>query len=120
LGPIHLLLLLTPGFAGGAAHGQGDPAALRRQVRPFEPEGKIFIDDLRNGHAQTTAAAFSARSRPGMGVSMPVAREDLPGLNSGSQWIIATAREHMSFEKVDPWAGHWKSRQTLTRPMKNL
>lgn len=32
--------------------------------------GKIFIDCLRNG--ATTAAAFSARSRPGLGVSMPV------------------------------------------------
>ena len=34
--------------------------------------GKIFIDYLRNGHGQTTAAAFSARSRPGLGASMPV------------------------------------------------
>jgi hypothetical protein len=34
--------------------------------------GKIFVDYLRNGHGQTTAAAFSARSRPGLGVSMPV------------------------------------------------
>ena len=28
--------------------------------------GKIFIDYLRNGHGQ-----FSARSRPGLGASMP-------------------------------------------------
>jgi bifunctional non-homologous end joining protein LigD len=34
--------------------------------------GKIFVDYLRNGHGQTTAAAFSARARPGLGVSMPV------------------------------------------------
>ena len=27
--------------------------------------GKIFIDYLRNGHGQTTACAYSARSRPG-------------------------------------------------------
>ncbi|MBW8832691.1 MAG: DNA ligase D, partial [Burkholderiales bacterium] len=52
--------------------------------------GKIFIDYLRNGHAQTTAAAFSARARPGMGVSMPVAWEQLMTLKSGSQWTIAT------------------------------
>jgi bifunctional non-homologous end joining protein LigD len=82
--------------------------------------GKIFIDYLRNGHAQTTASAFSARARPGMGVSMPVAWEDVPGLKSGAQWTILTAREHLSFQKDDPWAGYWTSRQTLTQPMKKL
>jgi bifunctional non-homologous end joining protein LigD len=82
--------------------------------------GKIFIDYLRNGHGQTTAAAFSARSRPGMGVSMPVSWEQLPALKSGSQWSIATAREYLSFQKDDPWANYWKSRQTLTTAMKRL
>jgi len=80
--------------------------------------GKIFIDYLRNGHGQTTAAAFSARARPGLGVSMPVSWEELPSLKSGSQWNIATAREYLSFQREDPWAGYWKSRQTLTRAMK--
>ena len=87
---------------------------------PANRVGKIFIDYLRNGHGQTTAVAFSARARPGMGVSMPVAWDDVPGLKSGSQWTIVTARDHLSFQKVDPWAGYRTSRQTLTRPMKTL
>jgi bifunctional non-homologous end joining protein LigD len=82
--------------------------------------GKIFVDYLRNGHAQTTAAAFSARARPGLGVSMPVSWEQLMSLKSGSQWNITTAREYLSFQKVDPWAGLWKNRQTLTAAMKRL
>ena len=82
--------------------------------------GKIFIDYLRNGHAQTTAAAFSARARPGMGVSMPVAWDELKSLKSGSQWTIATAREYLSFRKVDPWAGYWKGKQGLAEAMKTL
>jgi bifunctional non-homologous end joining protein LigD len=45
--------------------------------------GKIFIDYLRNGHGATTAAAFSARARPGLGVSIPVAWEQLKSLKSG-------------------------------------
>jgi bifunctional non-homologous end joining protein LigD len=77
--------------------------------------GKIFIDYLRNGHAQTTAAAFSARARPGLGVSMPISWEQLPELKSGAQWTIATAREYLSFEQEDPWAGYWKSRQGLAK-----
>ena len=82
--------------------------------------GKIFVDYLRNGHGATTATAFSARARPGLGVSMPLHWDDLPGLKSGSQWTIATAREYLSFQKTDPWAGYWKKRQSLTAAMKAL
>jgi bifunctional non-homologous end joining protein LigD len=82
--------------------------------------GRIFIDYLRNGHGQTTAAAFSARSRPGLGVSMPVAWEQLPALKGAAQWTIATAREYLSFEHADPWAGYWSCRQTLGSAMKTL
>ncbi|WPB58320.1 DNA ligase D [Xylophilus sp. GOD-11R] len=82
--------------------------------------GKIFIDYLRNGHGQTTACAFSARSRPGLGVSMPVSWEQLGALKSGSQWTIATAREYLSFQKEDPWAGYWKKKQTLAQGLRLL
>ena len=82
--------------------------------------GKIFVDYLRNGHGQTTAAAFSARSRPGLSVSMPVSWEQLGGLKSGAQWTIASARDYLSFEQSDPWAGYWKRRQTLGAAMNAL
>jgi hypothetical protein len=81
--------------------------------------GRIFVDYLRNGHGQTTATAFSARSRPGLGVSMPVAWEQLGQLKGGAQWTIATAREYLSFEQSDPWAGYWSSKQTLAAGMKH-
>ena len=82
--------------------------------------GKVFVDYLRNGHGSTTATAFSARSRPGLGVSMPVAWDQLPALKGGAQWSIATAREYLSFQKTDPWADYWSARQTLTAAMKRL
>lgn len=82
--------------------------------------GKVFVDYLRNGHGQTTAAAFSARARPGMGVSMPVGWDRLSSLKSGAHWTIATAREYLSFQKDDPWADYWRSKQTLTAAMKTL
>ena len=82
--------------------------------------GKIFIDYLRNGHGQTTAAAFSARARPGLGVSIPVSWDQLPSLKGGAQWTVVTAREHLSFEKADPWTDYWKSRQTLAAARKKL
>jgi bifunctional non-homologous end joining protein LigD len=81
-------------------------------------KGRIFVDYLRNGHGQTTAAAFSARARPGLGVSMPVSWEGLGSIERGDQWTIQTAREYLSFEKADPWQGYWKAKQRLTTAMK--
>jgi bifunctional non-homologous end joining protein LigD len=82
--------------------------------------GRIFVDYLRNGQGATTVAAFSARARAGLGVSMPVHWEELPDLKSGAQWTIATAREHLSPHKADPWSGYRKARQSLDRAMQKL
>ena len=82
--------------------------------------GKVFVDYIRNSHGATTAAAYSARARPGLGVSMPVSWDQLSGLKSGSQWTIANAREHLSFQKSDPWADYWGTRQSLGKAMKRL
>ena len=82
--------------------------------------GKIFVDYLRNSHGATTAAAFSVRSRAGLGVSMPIAWEDLNGLKGSDQWTVRTAREHLSFQSADPWAGYWTCKQTLSVATKAL
>jgi bifunctional non-homologous end joining protein LigD len=82
--------------------------------------GKIFVDYLRNGHGATTAAAFSARARPGLGVSIPIKWEQLSEVKSGAQWTIATARAYLSQHEEDPWAAYWANKQTLKRPMKTL
>lgn len=73
---------------------------------------RVFVDYLRNGPAQTTAAAFSARARPGMGVSVTVSWEELPSLRGGDEWTVRTAAEFLRGRK-DPWAGYWRTRQTL-------
>ncbi len=87
---------------------------------PSNRVGKIFVDYLRNGFNATTAAAFSARARPGLGVSMPIAWDELADVRSGAQWTISDARDRMSFQKTDPWADYGKCRQTLTAAMKRL
>ncbi|MDM0010604.1 DNA ligase D [Variovorax sp. J22G73] len=96
------------------------PARFVAKSGPSNRVGKLFIDYLRNGHGATTAAAFSARARPGLGVSIPVSWDDLPKLKSGAQWNVRTAREHLSFQTSDPWAEYWKTRQPLAEAMKLL
>ncbi|MFP3647242.1 DNA ligase D [Paraburkholderia sp. SIMBA_054] len=82
--------------------------------------GKVYVDYLRNGMAQTTAAAFSARARRRMGVSMPVSWEQLPELKSGAQWTVQTAREYLSFQTQDPWAAYWTTVQSLASAIRRL
>lgn len=96
------------------------PSRFVAKSGPANRVGKLFVDYLRNGFGATTASAFSARARPGLGVSMPVSWDDLTKLKSGAHWTIATAREHLSFQSTDPWTGYWKKRQTLTAAMKTL
>jgi len=88
---------------------------------PRNRVGKIFIDYLRNGVGATTAAAFSARARPGLGVSIPVSWDELDGLTGAAQWTIANVHERLDdLARHDPWAGHDKVRQTLTQARKLL
>jgi bifunctional non-homologous end joining protein LigD len=51
---------------------------------------------------------------------MPVSWDQLPGLKSGAQWSIATAREHLSFARDDPWQDYWTAKQVLSAAMRQL
>jgi len=82
--------------------------------------GKIFIDYLRNGRGATTAAAFSARSRPGLGVSMPLAWDELEALKSASQWTITNALTRIQKQRSDPWETYRRTRQTIKRAAQSL
>jgi bifunctional non-homologous end joining protein LigD len=81
--------------------------------------GRIFIDYLRNGRGATTVAAWSARTRPGLGISVPVSWEELPQLSSGAHWTVRTVGERLETGNT-PWADYAKSATTLTKAMKTL
>jgi bifunctional non-homologous end joining protein LigD len=81
--------------------------------------GRIFIDYLRNGYGATTVAAWSARARPGLGISVPVGWDELDGLRSGSHWTVATVHERLD-RGNDPWSDYENSRTGLAAAMKKL
>ena len=81
--------------------------------------GKIFIDYLRNGYGATTVCAWSARSRPGLGISVPVRWGELAGLKSGAHWTVGSVHSRLD-EGNAPWADYEASRAGLAAAMKTL
>lgn len=86
---------------------------------PRNRVGKIFIDYLRNGYGATTAAAWSARARPGLGISVPVRWEELPGLTGGAHWTVGSVHTRLDDGNA-PWAGYAGSSAPLAAAMKTL
>ncbi|MEA3086273.1 MAG: bifunctional non-ous end joining protein LigD [Paraburkholderia sp.] len=79
---------------------------------------KIFVDYLRNNRGSSTVAAFSARARPGLGVSVPLSWDEVATTTSGDQWTIENVHERLEDLKRDPWADYAKTRQRITTAMK--
>jgi bifunctional non-homologous end joining protein LigD len=86
---------------------------------PKNRVGKIFIDYLRNGQGATTACAWSARVRPGLGISVPLAWDELAALKAGDQWNVKNAHTRLD-RGNEPWAGYAKAAKTLSAAMKKM
>ncbi|NML47660.1 DNA ligase D [Ramlibacter sp. G-1-2-2] len=81
--------------------------------------GRIFIDYLRNGYGATTVCAWSARARPGLGISVPARWDELKSLKGGAHWTVLTVHERLADGNA-PWADYEKSRTALAAAMKKL
>ena len=86
---------------------------------PKNRVGKVFIDYLRNGLGATTVCAWSARARPGLGISVPVAWDELGSLRGGDHWTVRSAHERLDSGNA-PWAAYAKAGRSLTAAMKAL
>jgi bifunctional non-homologous end joining protein LigD len=92
------------------------PERFTATMGPKNRVGKIFIDYLRNTRGASTVAAYSVRARPGLPVSVPIAREELSELRNSQHWDIHTLPERLEGLKSDPWAGY-AHRQKITGKM---
>ncbi|WP_371915224.1 hypothetical protein [Nitrosospira sp. Nsp11] len=79
----------------------------------------MFIDYLRNGLGATTISAWSARARPGLGVSVPLTWEELDVLTSAARWNTANIKDRLD-KGNDPWSDYEASRQSIVQAMKTL
>lgn len=99
--------------------GKTLPARFAVLSGPRNRVGKIFIDYLRNGFGATTVAAWSLRVRPGMGVSVPVAWNEIETLESSAHWHINNVHERLGIGN-EPWQDYNNSARTLTAAMRLL
>ncbi len=81
---------------------------------------RIFIDYLRNTRGATTASAFSARLRPGLGVSIPIDWHELDSLNSSAQWHVQNLDKDEISARMKCWRGYAQVKQTLDRALRAL
>jgi bifunctional non-homologous end joining protein LigD len=79
---------------------------------PKNRVGRIFADYLRNGRGATTVAAWSARARPGMSISVPLWWDELEELGARPRWNVLDPGDRVDIGNR-PWKDYERSRQSL-------
>jgi bifunctional non-homologous end joining protein LigD len=120
---IHVVVPLRQGhtweqaktFSKAAAEALVKLAPRRFVATPGAPnrEGRIFIDYLRNTRGATAVASYSTRARPGAPVALPVAWDELAGLESASAFGVPAVLRRLVSDPPDPWRTLRSSAGTL-------
>ncbi|AKU21481.1 DNA ligase D [Massilia sp. NR 4-1] len=95
------------------------PERFANKSGPKNRVGKIFIDYLRNGRSATTVCAWSARSRPGLGISVPCGWDELAALRGADQWTIHNVHTRLD-QGNTPWSGYGAGARGVAPAMKAL
>ncbi|WP_322091811.1 non-homologous end-joining DNA ligase [Paraburkholderia bannensis] len=79
---------------------------------------KVYVDYLRNVRGAGTAVAYSVRARSGMGVSVPIAWEELAQTTGGAHWTLANIDVRLKQlnrpKRPAPWARYSAVRQSVS------
>ncbi|HET9596526.1 MAG TPA: DNA ligase D [Anaeromyxobacteraceae bacterium] len=120
---LHVVVPLTPerpwsdalAFSRGlaAALAASDPARYTTSFARRGRERRILLDYLRNNRTNTSVAAFSARARPGLPVSVPLAWEELDRRRP-QRFDIRSVPRRLARLRRDPWAGAERRAQRLS------
>ncbi|WP_373991814.1 DNA ligase D [Duganella sp. BuS-21] len=126
---LHVVVPVKPGYGWDdvkafsqaiVAHmAETIPARFVVKSGPRNRVGKIFIDYLRNGRGATTVCAWSARTRPGLGISVPITWDELDGLASADHWNVNNVHTRLDVGNT-PWDDYAKSAKGLAPAMKRM
>jgi bifunctional non-homologous end joining protein LigD len=78
------------------------PEELSTEARIAERHGRLYLDIGRNGYAQTVAAPYAVRARPGAPVSVPLDWSELDEFDPKHHTLRNIADR---LAQPDPWAG---------------
>ncbi|MFO6448045.1 DNA ligase D [Erythrobacter sp. NE805] len=100
---VHVVVPLTPGHSWdehkdfarrfAEALSQAEPDRFVATMSKARRKGKIFIDWLRNQRGATAVVPYSARSRPGAPVAVPITWDELDGFASAHAFSIHDTEE---------------------------
>ena len=99
-----------------------EPDLLTTQQRREGRGDRVYSDIMRNSYAQTVAAPYSVRARPGAPVATPLAWDELedPELTP-LRFTLRTVGERLDrLGRSDPWAGLGRRRYSLARATQRL
>ncbi len=85
------------------AAAAADPERRTAELAKDRRDGRIFIDYLRNGYAQTSVAPYSVRARAGAPVALPI-RWDQLAVTVPQAGRLATVPARLA-PGEDPWGG---------------
>jgi len=120
---VHVVVPLTPGHSWdehkdfarrfSEALSQSEPERFIATMSKAKRKGKIFIDWLRNQRGATAVVPYSARSRAGAPVAVPVTWEELDGFDTAHAFAIGDAEALAQRASSGPLKGWGFAAQAL-------
>ncbi len=94
-------------FARGIGERLAHDDATHRTVavRKADRRGRLYIDVMRNGYAQTTVAPYSVRARPNASVAAPITWEELGDDRMRPDGFTLLTILGRLADRGDPWSG---------------
>ena len=100
-----------------------NPDLVTMEQRKDKRGRRLYLDIMRNAYAQTVAAPYGVRARPGATVAVPLHWDEVAdsGLDPRRFTLRTAARRLAELDQsADPWAGLTRHRYSLTSAQNRL
>lgn len=94
------------------------PDRLTTEQRRKERRGRVFLDYLRNGYAQTSVPPYAVRARPHAPVATPIEWDEVTGIEP-RRYTVRNIFRRLG-QKPDPWEDVDEDSSDLAGPLQKL